>query len=431
MLSTFPLMRASANSPTRPPRNRSTGPLPVPSGLPYCKHVPVCAGCRNVFEELEAHFCPHCGAPYHQLRSKIEVGDTIELGFGRAVLGGVIGEGGMGIVHRAWLYFNPAGPKAGSPPIPVAVKLLSPLLTGRERARRLFVGEATALQRLSHPNIVEFFGLSMQSPQLALVMELIEGVPLAELIEQHVDRRNPHGIPAMPMLRAWHYFSQLLGALAATHALGIVHRDVKPSNVLVRHDEVTKLTDFGIARLPADQARQTGGVAPGTGAYMSPEQVRGEDPDPRSDLYSASIVLYEMLTGLTPFDRVERSELMVRTAQLEETAPPLTSLIPQAPPVLDIFFARALAKDRMHRFASAIELGEQLRTALGIPDTEGWQAQRRLAGKAQAISRSVPVVENSLASTMRADVSEEEANKLRTDVMTAYRGQRDEWIAGR
>lgn len=396
-------------------------PLPVPSGLPYCSRVPVCPGCRNVFDELEALFCPHCGSPYRHVRSRIEIGEAVELGFGRAVLGDVVGEGGMGIVHRAWLYFNPTGPKAGTPPIPVAVKLLSPQLTGRERARRLFMGEAAALQRLSHPNIVEFHGLSMQSPQLALVMELVEGLPLSNLIEQHVGRRNPNGIPAMPMILAWHYFSQVLGALAATHALGIVHRDVKPSNLLVRHDGVTKLTDFGIARIPAEQARQTGGVAPGTGAYMSPEQVRGEDPDPRSDLYSASIVLFEMLTGVTPFDRPERNELMVRTAQLEETPPPLTALVPQAPPVLDIFFARALAKDRMHRFVSAIELGEQLRVALGLPDSEGWLAQRRLADRAQAISRSLPAVEHSLASTMRAGVSEEEANKLRTDVMTAYR----------
>ncbi len=406
-----------------PARATPERPLPRLLCLPYGRRVPVCPGCRSVFEELDARFCPLCGAPYTRIRSRIEKGEPVELGFGRAVLGEVIGEGGMGIVHRAWLYFNPAGPKADRPPVQVAVKLLSPLLTGRERARRLFMGEAAALQRLSHPNIVQFHGLSMQSPQLALVMELVEGVPLSEVIDGHVEQAVPGGIPAMPMLAAWHYFSQLLGALAATHSLGIVHRDVKPSNVLVRHDGVTKLTDYGIARLPADQARQTGGIAPGTGAYMSPEQVRGEDPDPRSDLYSASIVLYEMLTGITPFESPERNEVHVRTAQLEETPAPLTRLVPQAPTVLDLFFARALAKDRMHRFGSAIELGEQLRGALGIPDSEGWQAQRRLAAKARAISRGM--VADSLASTQRAEVSEiskEEADRLRTDVMTAYRG---------
>ena len=407
-----------------PPKKRpepSHKTSPESPGLPYCTTVPVCAGCRSVFEELEAHFCPHCGAPYKRLPSRIQEGDAVDLGFGRAVLGDVLGEGGMGIVHRAWLYFNPAGPKAGQAPLQVAVKLLSPLLKGRERARRLFMSEAVALQRLSHPNIVEFLGLSMQSPQLALVMELVEGVALCDIIDQHVSQARAGGIPAMPMLQSWHYFSQLLGALAATHALGIVHRDVKPSNVLIRHDSVTKLTDFGIARLPAEEARQTGGIAPGTGAYMAPEQVLGEDPDPRTDLYSASIVLYEMLTGRTPFDRPDRSEIFVRTAQLEETAAPLTTLIPQAPPVLDVFFARALAKDRMHRFKSAIELGEQLRAALAIPDTPGWQAQRRLAASAQSISRGMNNMD-SLASTLRADVSPEEANKLRTDVMTAYRG---------
>ena len=278
--------------------------------------------------------------------SAIGPGAELELeDWGRAVLGHIIGEGGMGVVYRGWLYYNPAGRFANTPPHPIAVKLLHPQLQGKARARKLFMREATALARLSHPNIVHFFGLTDFDGQLALVMELVHGESLSELIQRvRVEsRRGP--LPALPLAHAWHYFAQLLGALAAIHALGILHRDIKSSNVLVRGDGVIKVTDFGIAQVPAEEARNTGGMAPGTGAYMSPEQVLNQPLDPRSDLYSAAIVLYEMLAGVTPFDAPDRSELMVRTAQVDEAPAPLSSVLRQAPPVLDLLMARALAKD--------------------------------------------------------------------------------------
>jgi serine/threonine-protein kinase len=318
----------------------------------------------------------------------------------------------MGVVFAGWMYYAPEGPHAGTPPHPVAVKVLHPMLTGRKRARRLFLGEATALGRLSHPNIVHFFALSTAGDQLALVLELVHGQPLDRIILRHRGQS-----PCLPFVRAWHYFSQLLGALAATHALGILHRDVKPSNLLVRTDGTVKLTDYGIARVPAEEARNTGGMAPGTGAYMAPEQVLGRDLDPRADLYSAGIVLYEMLTGISPFDAPDRNELMVRTAQLEETAPPITRHLPNAPPVIDLLMARALAKDPMHRFASAIELGEAFRTALGLPTTAGWSAQQELAQQAQAISQF-----GAAESPEHAHVEPEQAERLRTAVLEAYRG---------
>ena len=328
-------------------------------------------------------------------------------------MGDVIGEGGMGIVRRGLLHYAPAGSRSGTPDHPVAVKILNPLLRSRERARRLFVGEGVALDRVSHPNIVHFFGMTDYHGQLALVMELVEGAPLSESILQCLRDRSPNGLPCMPMVPAWRYFSQLLGALAAIHALGIVHRDVKPSNILIRVDGMVKLTDFGIARLPASTARLSGGLAPGTGTYMSPEQVMAGRIDARSDLYSAAIVLFEMLTGRTPFETRGRSELAIRTAQLEEPAPPLSSLVPQAPAILDLLLARALAKDPEHRFPNAIDFGEALRQSLGLPDSPGWIAQRRLAGAAARLSRS--------ASTSPDRTEDDaEALQLRTDVMQAY-----------
>lgn len=336
-----------------------------------------------------ASFCPFCGQKVQLAPTTIGAGAQLELGWGKVVVGDVLGEGGMGVVHRGWLYYDPRGPYGGTPSHPVAVKALHAALSSRPQLRALFEGEAEALARLKHPNVVHFLALVPHGEQLAIVLELVDGEPLSALIERHVGRARPGGIPALPFVRAWHYFSQLLGALASTHALGILHRDVKPSNVLIRHDGLVKLTDYGIARLPETSGPGAGGSAPGTGAYMAPEQVLGGELDARSDLYAAAIVLWEMLTGHTPFDAPDRDELMVRTAQLEEPAPALTSVVPQAPPVLDMLFARALAKDRMHRFSSAVELGEAFRKALGLPESEGWLAQQRMARHADDVSRWV------------------------------------------
>lgn len=378
----------------------------------------LCPACKNVLDDA-ARFCTECGAPQPAREAARRFGENseLDLGWGKVVVGPRIGEGGMGVVYRGWLYYNPAGDRAGTPAHPVAVKVLHPLLKSRERARRLFIGEASALGRLSHPNIVHFFAMVEPEGQLAIVLELVEGEPLSALIERQAKSATPGGLPCLPFMRAWHYFSQLLGALAAIHALGIIHRDVKPSNVLVRVDGVVKLTDFGIARLPADHAKNTGGMAPGTGAYMSPEQVLGKEIDARADLYSAAIVLFEMLTGVTPFDAPARNEIMVRTAQVEESPPPLTARIPQAPRVLDLLFARALAKDPMHRFHSAIELGEAFRTALGLPESTGWSAQQRLADNAAAISQL------GLPQSSAPPLPKTQADQLRTDVMQAYEAE--------
>jgi eukaryotic-like serine/threonine-protein kinase len=309
------------------------------------------------------------------------------MGWGQVITGERIGEGGMGIVYKGWLYFDPKGPLSGRPPAAVAVKLLQPRLARRQQVRERLVAEANALRLLSHPNIVGSYGLcDVPGGELALILELVDGNPLAAIIDRHVQRARPGGLPAMPFARAWYYFQQMLGALAATHELGIVHLDVKPGNLLIRHDGIAKLTDFGIARWRAEPQDSSGAMQPGTGAYMSPEQVLGWAVDGRSDLYSASIVLYEMVSGKTPFELPDQSEYMVRAAQVERMHTPLTKLVPQAPPVIDQLFARALAKDPRNRFQTAVELGNAFRTALGLPDSVGWQAQRDLASNALGIA---------------------------------------------
>ncbi|HYP97812.1 MAG TPA: serine/threonine-protein kinase [Polyangiaceae bacterium] len=381
----------------------------------------ICRACNSDVVD-EARFCPFCGSPVlHASKApkQTTIGPGAELDledWGRAVLGHAIGEGGMGVVYRGWLYYNPAGRFANTPPHPIAVKLLHPLLQGKARARKLFMREAAALARLSHPNIVHFFGLSDFDGQLALVMELVHGESLSDLLARvrSESRRGNSPLPALPLAQAWHYFAQLLGALASIHNLGILHRDIKSPNILVRGDGVIKVTDFGIAQVPAEEARNTGGMAPGTGAYMSPEQVLNQPLDPRADLYSAAIVLYEMLTGVTPFDRPERSELMVRAAQIEQVPAPLSSLLKLSPPVLDMLMARALAKDPTQRFGSAVEFGETFRNALGLPPTPGWSLQQELADVAKTMSQlQLPV-------PAAAELGQQAA-RMGTELMAAFR----------
>jgi len=304
------------------------------------------------------------------------------LGCGQVVVGDKVGDGGMGVVFRGWMYYNPAGPQANVPPHLVAVKVLHQSMSSREFVLKLFIGEATALKCLNHPNVVHFFALVEPPRQPALVIEYVDGESLDGILARRAPAAMANRQPCLSFDRAWHYFEQLLGALAATHELGIVHRDVKPANLLIRRDGLAKLTDFGIARLPADEAQRTGGMQPGSGMYMSPEQVLGHPLDGRSDLYSAAIVLYEALTGRTPFDDGEKSELMLRKSQVDDAPPPITRILPGTPPVMDMLFARALAKDPRNRFATAVELGNAFCQALGRPDTPGWRAQREFAKRA-------------------------------------------------
>jgi serine/threonine-protein kinase len=300
----------------------------------------------------------------------------------------------MGIVYRGWLYYNPAGRFAQVPPHPLALKVLHPLIRGKAKAEALFRHEAAILGQLSHPNIVHCFGLFEHDGELCIAMELVQGESLAELLQRamaHAKSRAPGvaQLPVLPYAQAWHYLAQLLGSLESLHALGIVHRDVKSANVLIRTDDVAKLTDFGIARLPAELARQSGGMAPGTGAYMAPEQIMGQPLDARADLYAAAIVMFEMLTGTTPFDSPERTELAVRAAHLDEAPPPITRLVPGAPAALDLVFARGLAKHKALRYESARALGEAFRIALGFPESPGWKAQAELSQVAKTLSMAM------------------------------------------
>jgi serine/threonine-protein kinase len=188
-------------------------------------------------------------------------------------------------------------------------------------------------------------------------------------------------------------------------------------------------------------------MAPGTGAYMAPEQVMGQPLDARADLYAAAIVMFEMLSGVTPFDSPDRTELAVRAAQLDEAPPPISRVVPTAPPALDLVFARALAKHRDLRYGSARELGDAFRVALGLPESPGWRAQVELAKAAKTLSMAMPQLADGPSATRGLPETEDdvpapiqrtsalpaaqesravaqaraEAERYATDVMTAFK----------
>jgi serine/threonine protein kinase len=346
-----------------------------------------------------------CHALQPIAQAGLGAGVTIDRSDAKLVIDAKIGEGGMGVVFRAWRFYSPGDPRAVGGPKLVALKALRAHRAADPRLREYFRREAEALRVLSHPNIVQFEELFEHGSASVLAMEFVDGEPLDSIIKRHKARATSHSIPSMPALRAVAYFEQLLGALAALHAMGIVHRDVKPQNILVRRDGIVKLTDFGIAKhgygAPSiaegdRQGRSTArpnteaGLAPGTGIYMSPEQVMGAHVDGRSDLYSAAIVLYEMLAGRTPFSPIGKSEIAVRQEQLTERPPAVRSFFVQLPAPVDSFFARALAKDPNERFADAIAMGTAARAAFGMPESAEWRALAEMVHHAREPSSAAP-----------------------------------------
>src|SRR5689334_20114889 len=228
----------------------------------------------------------------------------------------------------------------------VAVKLLSAALDDR-RARERFEREARALSSFLHPNAVAVFDAGVDGDQPYLVMELVDGPTLASVLAQ----RGP-----LPVGEAVAIADQVLAVLDAAHRQGIVHRDVKPSNILLGTDGRVRLADFGIAKSIDDltgDLTATGQVV-GTASYLAPEVARGERASPSSDVYAVGIVLFEMLAGGVPL----RGDTPLATlAARERSMPPsLRSLRPDVPMALDLAVASALSADPTRRLATAREM---------------------------------------------------------------------------
>lgn len=402
-----------------------------------------CAQCNRDIREGTS-VCPSCHAlqpARSQGRGQLYPGVQIDRGYGRIVVEEKIGSGAMGTVFRGWLFHDPRGPNGKAAPVPLALKQLNPRSMIQPELRAFFQNEAEALRILAHPNVVRFHDLFSWAPTAVqgtppvsgaptsstpgsamvppvLAMELILGDTLEDVVARNVARARLAGkgapFPCLRFDRAWYYLQQVLGALAAGHALGIVHRDVKPSNILIRRDGIVKLTDYGIAHLVrpthGERAPSPQELAPGTGAYMSPEQVLGRELDGRSDLYSAGIVLYEAIAGRPPFLPTEKSEFALRMDQVETPPPSIRQFVPGAGAQVEALFYRAMAKDPAARFGSAIEMGDAFRSAFGIPSTPEWQALGDFASVARQGPANEPVRAQKLAT-------------LRQIVQQAYRTQ--------
>ncbi len=237
----------------------------------------------------------------------------------------------------------------------VALKLLDDRHAADEQFVERFRREAQSAAGLNHPSIVSIFDRGYAEGTYYIAMEYLDGRTLKELLV----RNGPTPIPI-----AIDYARQILGALSFAHRNGIVHRDIKPHNIVVGGDGRLKVTDFGIARSGASQMTEAGSIV-GTAQYLSPEQARGAPVDPRSDLYSLGIVLYEMLTGNVPFTGDTPVEIAMK--HLSQVPEPPSELRPDVPHALDAVVMRALAKDPDQRYGSAEEMDADLaRAARGL-----------------------------------------------------------------
>ena len=238
----------------------------------------------------------------------------------------------------------------------VAIKILNDRHANDEQFIERFRREAKNAAALNHPNIVSIYDRGEAEHTYYIAMEYLDGRSLKELIVGHG--------PA-PVNVAIEYARQILSALRFAHRHGIVHRDIKPHNVLVDREGRVKVTDFGIARAGTSQMTETGSIV-GTAQYLSPEQARGGEVDQRSDLYSLGVVLYELLTGKTPFEGDTPVEIAMK--HLSATPQKPSELRPDIPPALDMVILRALAKDPDERYQSADEMeGDLDRVARGAP----------------------------------------------------------------
>jgi beta-lactam-binding protein with PASTA domain/predicted Ser/Thr protein kinase len=230
----------------------------------------------------------------------------------------------------------------------VAIKILNDRHAGDEQFVERFRREAKNAASLSHPNIVSIYDRGEAEGTYYIAMEYLDGKSLKELILE----RGP-----APVSVAVDYARQILAALRFAHRNGIVHRDIKPHNVLVDAEGHVKVTDFGIARAGASQMTEEGSII-GTAQYLSPEQARGTQVDQTSDLYSLGIVLYEMLTGTVPFTGDSPVEIAMK--HLSARPEPLTAKRPDIPKAVDMVVQRALAKDPAARYQSADEMDADL-----------------------------------------------------------------------
>jgi serine/threonine-protein kinase len=287
--------------------------------------------------------------------------------FGRFRVMGELGRGAMGVVYRA------EDTMLGRI---VAIKTIA--LAGssgeeRDQHEARFLQEARAAARISHPAVITIYEMGREGDVAFMAMELLEGVDLRALI------RDASHAPSQAHTIA----ATVAEGLACAHEQGIVHRDVKPGNIMVLPDGRVKIMDFGIARPLEPTVKTQTGLLLGSPQYMSPEQIVGQPFDHRADIFSLGLVLYEMLTGSRPFAGEDLGELTFKVANMPATPP--SHIVRSLPAVVDLIVARALKKKPEERYASAADLARDLWAA--IPEVKAAEAERL----SRAESTTVPI----------------------------------------
>jgi len=367
------------------------------------KHPAKCPKCGQPLEvETEAGgsiACPHCRAAL-RVSQKAHVHESPDPLVGQKLgvyeLVAVLGRGGMGAVYKA---------RQPSLDRMVAVKVLPASFSGDASFAKRFMREAKSTAAVSHPHIIEIFDYGLDQGRHYIAMELIDGESLSAVL----DRQG-----ALPARRTVDLMRQVASALAKAHAAGIVHRDVKPGNILLTRDGVAKVADFGLAKRPEIDANVTAdGQALGTPLYMSPEMVRGERVDARSDLYSLGATFYHLLAGRPPFEGT--SAYAVALKHSEEEPPPLDKWAPDTPPELCHIVHRLLRKNPAERYQSAEavlhELGhlaERQGSTRGVIETRTTETPRpmptagarRRAPRAVIAAAGIALVAGALALTL-------------------------------
>jgi serine/threonine-protein kinase len=326
--------------------------------------------------------CSRCGTELDDAAARALIGEVV---LGTYEITDVLGRGGMSVVYRARHKMTDQR---------VALKILPPELAIHASLKTRFLDEAKALARLEHPNIVRLYNFGEEAGRFVLAMEFVEGQTFEKMIFMQ---------GKVPWQTVTKIGIEVCKALEYAHDKGVVHRDIKPSNVLVRADGTATVMDFGIAKMTESTRLTATGQTMGTVRYMSPEQVRGQTVDHRTDLYSLGVALFEGLAGDTPFQGDTHFDIMSK--HLNEPPPSIRAIVPVVPEALERVIHKSLGKGREDRFQSAADFRGALERVADGPS---------VAGAIGPSTRAVSTIADKLEPALVEDVIEPAPPRRRT-----------------
>jgi len=300
----------------------------------------------------------------------------------------------------------------------VAIKTLNPALPPEalDEVRERFLREAKSAGRLNHPNVVTIYDVGEQDGIAYIAMEFLEGRSLQQIMKAG---------ERLPFDQVAELVAQIADGLDHARGYSIVHRDVKPANVMVSPSGRAKLTDFGVAHLQSSTMTQTG-MALGSPKYMSPEQVLGQPVDPRSDVFSLGVVLYELLVQRTPFESKTDSTVLTLMQRIaRDPHQPVSEINPEIPPGFDVVLNRALAKTPEGRYQSAGEMARDLRNYRNLgahEDADPYETTQPFGSSTSTVARTIPLAADPDSTIVRAPLEERVREKLLADLDTFSAG---------